>query len=475
MNEQSEKYRETNNMNRRNFLKLAGGAAVLSTSGLASLSAVNAAGGGENPRDVVLIITDQQHLDTIAAGGNPYINTPALDAILENGVSFTESYCSNPVCSPARSSIFSGRTSSETGVYTNGNPIRMEIPNLGQWVSQETDMETVYAGKWHLPRGFTHFIPGFRVLNSGISGQGNVCDTSTSMACDAYIRNLSPSENYLMVASFMQPHDICEWLRLNTYVPDEFRYPDIQDDLPPLPPNFTFDFDEPEAVKEKRAGRDPFKGGWTELQWRYYIWSYYRHIEQVDAEVGRILQALEDTGRREDTLIIFTSDHGEGVGEHQMVRKSFLYDAAVAVPFLISWPKGIPQNRTNRDALVSGMDIFPTICDYLGIDTPEIQRGTSVRPVIEYDAPGNDFVISEARTNRGRMVRTNQYKYISFYQDSTDRLFDMKNDPHELNNLAADGRHADVLKHHRQILSEWEQNLDVHPDVPRRDAWWYGE
>ena len=224
MNKES-KTKLRRHINRREFIKLGGSAlAVLSSS--VSCKSVSAAKQSRKlkPKNILLIITDQQHIDTIAAGGCRHVRTPALDRLKTRGVSFTESYSTNPVCSPARSSIFTGRASSETGVHVNNLPIRSDIPNLGQWFSQETDYETVYAGKWHLPRSFTNDIPGFKVINTGIGGFGYLCDTVTSRACEGYLRNRSQSRPFLMVASFLQPHDICEWLRLNTKDPVQLRY-----------------------------------------------------------------------------------------------------------------------------------------------------------------------------------------------------------------------------------------------------------
>ncbi len=138
-------------VNRRDFIKLSGSAVALLANSTSTKNIFAARQSRkEKPKNILLIFTDQQHIDTIAAGGCRHLQTPALDRLKTSGVSFTQSYSANPVCSPARSCVFTGRTSSETGVFTNGRPIRSDIPNLGQWFSQQTDYETFYAGKWHL-------------------------------------------------------------------------------------------------------------------------------------------------------------------------------------------------------------------------------------------------------------------------------------------------------------------------------------
>ena len=461
------------NINRRDFVKLGSSAAAMLASGALTR---NATAGRRThtptPKNILLIYTDQQHIDTIAAGGCRHVRTPALDRIKRSGVSFMRSYSANPVCSPARSAVFTGRTSCETSVYKNGIPIRADVPNLGQWFSQHTDYETFYAGKWHLPRTYTSDIPGFKVINTGIGGFGYLCDTAMSRACEGFIEHRSKSKPFLLVASFMQPHDICEWLRLNMNNPGKLRYPELAGELPELPENFEFDKSEPESTKKRRLGNEPFKGNWTEEHWRYYRWSYYRHIEHLDAEIGRILAALERRGLTKDTLIVLTSDHGEGMGHHQMVRKSSFYDEASRVPLLFSWPGHIAEDKTDEVRLASGMDIMPTLCDYAGIKPPAKMRGVSLRPILEggNGAP-RDCVVSEGNTNTGRMLRTRNFKYIKYVNDPIEQLFDMKNDPGETSNLATNSRFASALAEHRKLLAGHEATLDVPGDIPHAEFW----
>jgi len=465
---------EAQSLTRRDFLKFTGKTGVFMAAAGCSASGLSIAGTTAPVRNILLILTDQQHIDTIAAGGCAHVRTPAMDRLKRSGTSFAESYTNNPVCSPARSAILTGRTSCETGVFTNGKGIRRDIPNLGQWFTRKSGYETIYAGKWHIPAGFTHFIPGFRVINTGIGGQGNIGDTSTSLACRAFLQNRSKQRPLLMVASFLQPHDICEWLRLNTEVPGESHYPELADELPPLPDNFEYDINEPAAIRDRRRGCEGTKGNWTPEHWRYYRWSYYRHIEFVDAEIGRLLDALEEFGYIDDTLIILTSDHGEGMAHHQMVRKNTLYDEAAKVPLLISLPGRIPADRTDTTHLVSGLDIVPTICDYASIAPPPRMRGRSLRPILESaSAAWRDYIVSEVSSNTGRMVRTAGYKYITYKDDPVDQLFDMKKDPGEKKNLASLAEYAPVVKRHRNMLRQWQARLDDAPTTPNTDAWWY--
>jgi len=460
-------------VNRRDFIKLSGSAVALLANGTLTKNVyATRQSNRPKPKNILLIFTDQQHIDTIAAGGCRNVRTPALDQLKNRGVSFAQSYSANPVCSPARSCVFTGRTSSETGVFTNGRPINSNIPNLGQWFSQQTNYETFYAGKWHLPRTYTSDIPGFKVINTGIGGFGYLCDTVMSRSCEGFLRNRSKSKPFLLIASYMQPHDICEWLRLNMDNPNEMRYPQLVGELPELPDNFEFDENEPGTIKKRRLGNEPFKGKWNKEQWRYYRWSYYRNIEHLDAEINRILQTLQDYGYSKDTLVVLTSDHGEGMAHHQMVRKNTLYDEAARVPLLFSWPGHISENITDTTHPVSGLDIMPTLCDYAGIKPPKNIRGSSLRPILEgRSVPADNFIVTEVSSNTGRMVRTPSFKYITYKDDSVEQLFDMKTDPGETKNLLASSRYALVLAEHRKILKDWESRLDVLPNVPNADFW----
>ncbi len=450
-------------VSRRRFLKAVG-----------SLPATGACGlTGRATPNILLIITDQQHIDTISALGCRYSRTPAMDELARRGASFHNSYCADPVCSPSRSAIFTGRMPSETDVARNGRPIYRGIPNLGQWFREKSRYETYYAGKWHLPRTYMAEIPGFDVLPGGIGGQGNVGDSCVSRACEDFLWERSSSRPFLLVASFLQPHDICEWLRLNLRDPGALPYPELAPQLPELPPNFDYEPFEPRHLQRLRQSNEPARGQWSAEHWRYYMWSYYRHVEMVDGEVGRILQALEDTGRLSDTLVVFTSDHGEGLARHQMVRKSSSYEEAVKVPFLISWPGELPENRQEPEKLVSGVDIVPTLCDFAGIPPPPNQRGWSLRNALtgKGEHP-REMLVVEIPADVGRVVRTPGYKYVTYAGDTLDQFFDMQRDPGETHNLAALSGVAAVIEDHRRLLREWEQMLRPAPNQPHADAWW---
>ena len=456
--------RDKASLSRRDFLKTGavGSAALLSRRSYAAPASAKA-----SRPNVLFLITDQQGLDTLSAYGCPGVHTPHLDRLAASGVSFMQSHSTNPVCSPARSSMFTGRMPSETGVVKNGLPIREDIPNMGQLLGQE-GYDSVYVGKWHVPQSYTRFIPGFEVIPVGNNGHGTLLDRSVSRACEGYLRNRSGSDPFLMVASFLQPHDICQWTSMHKQAPDKLPYPEIADELPPLPPNFKFDPQEPKSVANQRKSQ---RTDWSELQWRYYVWSYYRMVEEVDAEIGRVLQALEDSGQAENTVVVFTSDHGEGRGRHQMIVKNYLYEEALKVPLIVSAPGRIGEGVQDNEHLVSGIDILPTVCDFVGVKIPSDITGSNLRPLLEgrSNGPWREYAMAEVKLTTptpGYALRTPDYKYIVHKGDPVEQLFDMRDDPGETKNLAGDSSSSGVLAEHRKLLWQARSHFDLASNAP---------
>ena len=436
--------------------------------------------------NILWIITDQHHVDAISArscsqvslpniNSLMHVRTPNIDHLVRGGTFFTSCYCPSSLCAPSRGSMMTGRAPLETGVITNDHPvIKSGMPHVGEWLSGHSAYETLYAGKWHLPGAYQSEISGFKVLQGGTSGHGIVSDPAVAEACADYLRNRRNPKPFFMVASFLQPHDICEWLVFNQDNPSSLRYPELADHLPPLPANFEFALDEPRQLRALRARLDPSRGHWTKEHWQYYMWNYYRHVEQVDSNIGVLLQGLEDSGYADNTAIIFVSDHGEGLAHHQMVRKNFAYDEASRVPLSIMWPWRLPSNQVISHTPVSGLDIVPTICDLAGIAAPPLIRGKTLLPLLRgQDSFGDRAVICDVPGNIGRAVRTSRYKLITYANDPNDMLFDMQSDPFETNNLLHDSDHARVVHDLRARLLEWERTLlPATNSYAHSDAWW---
>lgn len=422
--------------------------------------------------NILIIVTDQQTHDSIGALGNPRIHTPAMDRLVKSGVAFTRCHATYPLCSPSRSSIFTSRMPSETGVYRNNIKLRQNVPTLGQWLTDHAEYRTAYAGKWHVPVCYPNRLEGFDVISSGIGHQGTVSDPALTLAAENYIRSRADDERpWLLVASYMQPHDICEWLRLHRDTPDTARHPLADDVLPLLPENFAPPSDEANHLASLRDQLEPSKGRWTERGFRAYRHDYERHIEMIDAEINRLLLTLDDLGQYDDTLIVFLSDHGEGVGEHRMTRKGDLYDASVRVPLIIGCPTRFPGNRIDA-TLTSTLDVFPTLCDLAGTPIPDNTRGLSLMPLLGDTGPQlpRAYIAAEAMNNTARMIRTDRFKYLE-HISGEHMLFDLQTYPGESRNVATDPQYADVLVRHRTHLADWLARLDTDPRLPDEARW----
>ena len=429
---------------------------------------------GRRP-NVLIITTDQQRVDAVSAVGNQWLKTPHMDSLAANGVYFANSYCSYPLCSPSRASLHTSRMPHEIGVDHNNMAIDSEIPISGQ-VFRNAGYDTGYAGKWHCPSTYpTDGIAGYEVLNT-ITRQGKlaqVVDEATMNAAVEFIGR-KREKPFLAVVSFINPHDICLPNGGTSPILDQIwkRYePPAGTELPPLPANFADTRDVPEGFIRKARQEN-----WDENRWRRNIYAYYRMVEDVDRQVGQVLRALRRSGQEENTIVVFTSDHGEGLASHRWTGKMMYYEEEAAVPLIVSWKGVTPAGRIDREHLVSTLDVLPTICDYAGIEGPAVMRGKSLRPIIEKpEQAGHEYVVSEMANGPARsfMVRTSRYKYMVSPGTGGEKLemfFDMQTDRGEMTNLAGQAEFAAEIERHRKMLTQWNQltGEDSHPIRPGR-------
>lgn len=436
------------------------------------------------PPNILFIMTDQQHAGMLSCAGNRWLKTPALDSLAAAGMRFERAYSSNPVCLPARTSMVTGRYPSHFGIQ--GNQARALPPEalsgtLGQLVSGG-GYRAVFGGKTHWPRPMTPESIGFESLTR---------DERDELAdrCAGFLRQ--PHDRpFFLVASFINPHDIC-YMAIDAYTKAEklpAMYPQstierqrlaealalpagvsrrefFERHCPPLPPNHGATRDEPGAF----AGFGGFRGwarrNWSEEDWRLHRWAYCRLTERVDHEIGRVLAALRETGLDRTTLVVFSSDHGDLDAAHGFEHKSLPYEESARVPFLLSWPGHIPAGRVDRRRLVSSsLDLLPTICDYAGVKPPAGLPGRSVRPLASGGTAAGWRQELVIECTGGRCLRTGRYKYTVWEgQSPREMLIDMDKDPGEMTNLAAEPAYAGVLADHRMRLrrqvEEWKDDF----------------
>lgn len=451
-------------------------------------------------KNILFIITDQQNIDTISAYkeyfpnkayGVHYVKTPNLDKLVSGGYSFLLSQSVNPLSCPARASIFTGRYSIENGVYYNNIGIDKNIKNIGEWLSDYAGYNCYYSGKWHAGGAWNYpsidgnrKIPGFNTIPIGEFPTGEHNDYQVSTAVMNFLNGYNESKPFFIVAGLMNPHDICFWTMNDRGLVCSDELLDKNLEYPPLPPNNSYSFNEPKILSSTRRSHNS-------IFWQNYSYDYYRMIEKMDFDVGRILNAVES--RNDDTIVIFTSDHGEGLGRHSRVQKWHPYDQSVRVP-LIFYSPGYIKQCIDTEHLVCGLDLFPTICDFAGIpDTlPDNLRGKSLKGLLtlnDTDALKNrKYIVSEFKIT-GRVVRTRRYKYIKMYEFSGDNdkpfvkkdgspskffptdkaseiyksdsvvlLFDMVDDPWETKNIAGEDT-KDIINEHELFLKEWESSV----------------
>ncbi len=436
--------------------------------------------------NLLVIITDQQHAGMLSCAGNRYLHTPALDGLAARGVRFELAYPSNPVCVPSRMSMVTGWLPSHFGMRSNAevrNPAPPEaISRALGWCIRRAGYQTVYGGKTHWMRGMTPQSIGFELLTR---------DQRDELA-EACVRFLKQPHDkpFLLVASFINPHDIC-YMAIDDYARSRSERPLYPQQTvprqrlaealkrpegvserefferlcPPLPDNFEIPELEPEAITTHYLGIRSFRRyareHWDERMWRLHRWAYCRLTERVDAQIGRVLAALREAGLEKNTVVVFTSDHGDLDAAHRLEHKSILYEEAARVPLILAGPGIGPAGRVDRTHLVSvGLTLLPTLCDFAGVEPPPGLPGRSLRPLAEGRAVSDwpDQVVVESRA--GRMLRTGRFKYV-VYQDGRHReqLIDLENDPGEMHNLAENPRYRDVLNEHRRRLRRWVEQV----------------
>ncbi len=449
--------------------------------------------------NILIIISDQQGIDTIAVykdyfKHNAYLchwlKTPNFDRMVAGGYSFLESHSANPVCCPARSSFFTGRYSTETGVTYNNVGIDQNIPNMGQWFEANSDYHRVYCGKWHAGGQWNYpdiegdrKIPGFETIPVGVSGTGDFNDFQVSGALKGFIMNYAEERPFLAVAGLMNPHDICYWtppLHGNKLVPKSDIF-DLGNSLPPLPPNYDFNFKDPTPRQQTKFSLP---------EWQNYLYDYCRMIEKLDSDLGRLLDAVDS--REDETLVIFTSDHGEGAARHKRVSKWHPFEQSIKVPFITYFPKQIKAGVIDHEHVVSGIDLMTTVCEYAGIAAPPHCKGRRLKHLLERGETSDRMDVAFAEfQHTGRVVRKGDFKYVKFYKYSgmpdqpfvrledgkpekfqpcagssryetlPDRLlFHLKDDPWEQKELSSDPAYsAKMIELDTLLAEEWEKKL----------------
>lgn len=456
--------------------------------------------------NILFLFTDDQRFDTIHALGNKQIHTPALDSLVARGTTFTEGHImggtSPAVCMPSRAMLHTGR--SLFHLEGLGEQIPDEHALLGETLRQ-SGYQTYGIGKWHNGKASLNrsFEDGAHVYFGGMCDHWNVpayhydptgryaqtlpicvdpmttnqvrwrpCDHveagkhSSELFGDAAVRFLQTYDGkrpFYVYLSFMAPHDPRTMPReyLERYDPEEID----------LPPNFLggHPFDNGELKV-----RDELLEDWprTPEAIRRHLAEYYAMITHADAQMGRVLEALRESGQEDNTIVVFAGDNGLALGQHGLMGKQSTYEHSVHVPLILSGP-GIPQGE-RRDALCYLLDLFPTLCELVGIDTPPTVEGKSLVPALRDPECKIRDTLFFAYRHLHRSVRDRRWKLIEYVVEGrrTTQLFDLQQDPWERKDLSTEPACSEHLQRLREELVQ--QRHRIGDSREREQAFWDG-
>ena len=413
--------------------------------------------------NIIFLFADDQRADTIAALGNPHIRTPNLDQLVRRGFVFRHAYClgSNlpAVCTPSRNMLLSGRAY----FHWQGPQAPPDGPNLPTAL-KAAGYETYHHGK----RGNTS--PAIQALfdhNQYVNDQedrtnGEPAKTIVDAAI-AFLKQRRDERPLMMYLALSNPHDP----RVAAQ-----RYLDLyQREKIPLPANFLplHPFNNGEQFV-----RDELLAGFprTEEEVRRHLHDYYAVISAMDYHIGRLIAAVRELGMEENTIFVYSSDHGLAIGSHGLMGKQNLYEVGMKVPLIFAGP-GIPQGES--DALVYLLDIFPTLCEAAGAPIPPDLDGQSLWPILQGRASSVRSSLMLAYRDVQRAVRDQRWKLIRYPQVNVTQLFDLASDPDERVNLADRPEHAARVAALTQELRRWQQTLGdgapLEVDSPLPAAW----
>jgi arylsulfatase A-like enzyme len=433
--------------------------------------------------NVLFVAIDDQNDWIGCLGGHPQVKTPALDALARRGTLFINAHCQAPLCNPSRSSVMTGLRPSTTGIYGLAPGLR----DAERTKAQRTLPQTFTAAGYHTytcgkiyhdgsikpadrQREFTTWgrAPGMPMPPkpfAKLPGKPHPAmdwgpfpardednaDARIAAAACAALRDAPRDKPFFIACGFRLPHVPC-------YAPQKWfdLYPEASLVLPPVKPRDRADLPkfadylhwklpEPRLQTLEDAG-----------EWRPLVRAYLASISFMDAQAGRVLKALDESGRADDTIVVVWSDHGWHLGEKQITGKNSLWERSTHVPLIFAGP-GVAQNATcARPAEL--LDVYPTLLELCGLPVPDDLEGHSLRPqLVDSQAPRAWPAIT-THNQGNHAVRSEGWRYIR-YADGSEELYDVASDPNEWTNLAGDARHAATQRE----LARWLPKIDVPP------------
>ncbi|MFC1718197.1 sulfatase [Candidatus Poribacteria bacterium] len=441
----------------------------------------------DNRPNLIFVLADQLGYSRCGYAGDEKARTPNIDTLASQGVNFCNAISNTPVCAAYRASLFTGKYTTSTGMVINELRMRTDHECFGH-VLTKSGYQTCYIGKWHLyanqlghhedPKN--SFVPpgpdrlGFDGYWAGYNFHHNYYNTyyhtnspeelsygpgayepdaQTDMMMDFVKDADKPFAAFL---SYGTPHD--PWVDSN--VPEEYR--DMFRDVAfPNPPNY-------------KDENDRYADNWGRLgdeqrtQLAHWRRNYYAMTANLDWNIGRLLRAIDEAGLSENTIVVFSSDHGEMFGAQGRRAKNIFYEEAARIPFLIRWNTEIPAG-TVSDACLSTVDIMSTILSLMELEVPEAAEGMDLSHCAKAETgsePEAAFLQNTGACaawedgHEWRALRDKQYTYAIYRVDRSELLFDNINDPYQMRNLADVPQHRNTIDRFRQMLTKKMESLN---------------
>ena len=451
--------------------------------------------------NLIFVFADQLRYQSVGFAGDTKAHTPNLDRLSTESTNCINTTASTPVCAAFRASLLTGKYASSTGMVINELRMNPNHDTVAKVVHRH-HYDTYYIGKWHLwsnqlghhtePRnsfvppgpyrlGFDGFWAAYNFHHLNYQGyyhtdspekivvEGFEPDAQTDLAIEKLHEAARASNPFVLFLSYGTPHD--PWGQDN--VPDDYWNMFAETDFP-LPPNY-------------KPENDPHADAWAIMdetdraQLPEWMRGYYAMVANLDWNVGRLLKAVDSLSLRENSVFVFTSDHGEMFGAQGRRAKNIFYDEAARVPFLIRYPGHIPAGHIS-DVCLNTPDLAPTLLSLLGLPIPDEMEGMDLRAALcgeEGAEPDAAFLQGMGCTadwingHEWRALRSKQYTYAIFLSDQQELLFDNLNDPYQIQNLVNDPDYADIAQQFRAMLDQKmrELNDSFEPCTWYRDHW----
>lgn len=446
--------------------------------------------------NVLLLMADD--LNTALSGfGHPQCRTPMLDRLADEGVRFENMHCQYPVCGASRASMMTGLYPYTNGMLGNSGNLRTNLPNVvtlsqlfrlnGYRVGRVSkiyhmgippeiiagtaahddppswdEVVNIKAPEQHAPGVRTEWSPKDKSSQTftGVEAEGDDLVHADGMAAEAAIDFLKRNRNrpFFLACGFVRPHVplVAPAGYFDLYDRDAMVAPVVpEDDLRDIP----------EIIREYKANS---RYGVTPELHKGLLEAYYASVSYMDAQVGKVLRALETLGLKDNTIVIFTSDHGYLLGQHHKFQKQHLFEQATRVPFILRapWLKASHGQATSR--ITELVDLYPTVAELAGLNAPEGLQGQSFVSLLK-DTASNEWSKRMAFTisrSGGESIRTPEWRYNQWgFGSRGQELYDLRKDPGEFNNLAGDPRYAVQL---RKLKQQLEVKRDAAGYDPKR-------